>query len=177
MKLVLQLEKEEGEGNLSKIAFPRFDPSAVQPCNFVVQAVQLKKGRLPRRYVSGESRGKNCKALSFRICFINSRHGSPCAQTRGVHMPCVAVGLLAYTCLREDAVGSSGADGSTQRFLACYTSSVCQAACYNRSKACPRNSAQEEDDWERGITQSCLLLSQDHENLMSQLENSLSCQS
>ena len=77
---------------------------------------------------------------------------------------CVAVRLLAYTFLQEDAVGSSGADGSEKRFLACYISSVCQAAGQNRGKAFQMNSEQLKDNWERGIIKCCLL-SQDHENL------------
>ena len=81
------------------------------------------------------------------------------------------MGLLAYTFLKEDAVGSSGADGSTKRFLA-YMSSVCQAAGWNRGKDFQNNSEQLNDDWERGIIQSCLL-SQDPENLWNHSESSL----
>ena len=61
-----------------------------------------------------------------------------------------------------------------KRFLACCTSSACQAAGYNGAKAVQMNSEQLKDEWERGIIQSCLLF-QDHENLLSHsdAENSL----
>ena len=49
------------------------------------------------------------------------------------------------------------------------TSSVCQAAGWNRGKAFQMNSEQTKDDWERGVIQNCLL-SQDLKNLWSLIQ-------
>ena len=49
-------------------------------------------------------------------------------------------------------------------FLACYTSSVWQDAGQSRGQAFHIDSEHLKDDWDRGITWSCLL-SQDHEYL------------
>ena len=51
-------------------------------------------------------------------------------------------------------------------------SSVYQAGGKNRGKAFQKNSEQLKDDWERWITQSCLL-SQDHGHLWNRSESSL----
>ena len=62
--------------------------------------------------VSSRSRSRNREVFSL-IYFVSSRYRSlPVLESMG--SPCVAVGLLAYTFLREDAVGSSGSDESTQ---------------------------------------------------------------
>ena len=82
-------------------------------------------------------------SLSVLVCFIKSRYGSPCSS-KSMGSPFVAVGLLAHTLFEEDAFRSSGADGFTKKksFLACYNSSVCQAAGKNRGKAFQMNSEQ-----------------------------------
>ena len=79
-------------------------------------------------------------------------------------------GPFAYTFPEQDAVGSSDADGLTKTFPSVPYEFRVSGCGKNRGKAFQKNSEQSEDDWERGITQSCLL-SQDHGNLGNRSEN------
>ena len=85
---------------------------------------------------------------------------------------CVAKKLLAYTFPRQGAVGSFGAGGFAETFPD-VRHEFRVSGCKQESRlSSPRGLEQLQDDWERGITQSCLP-SQDHGNPWNRSETSL----
>ena len=98
--------------------------------------------------------------VAIRSCFINSRFGS-LSVLQSTGSPNVAVGLLAYTFLREVAFGWHATQFpcvKLQARIAARTSN--------------NNSEQLKDDWEHGTIQSCML-SQDPESILGHSEKSL----